>query len=210
MYILGLTGGIAAGKSTVCGMFATLGIPVVDADRLVHALQGPGTPETAAIAARFGPESLLQDGSVNRQHLSQHIARHPEALTWLEDLLHPAVRHAEALALAGYARSHPLVVLDVPLLFETGAEALCDTVALCHCPPDIRKARAFTRPGMTEQKWQSLLARRVSEQDMLVKADHLIPTSGPLEATEQAVKTLADDLAKRAGHCWPALWQPYL
>lgn len=207
MYILGLTGGIAAGKTTVANMFRALGVPVVDADAIVHQLQGPNTPETKAIAAQFGSQVLTPEGGLSRPALSAYLAQHPEGIKTLEAILHPAVRREEGVQLAQAAQqNHTLAVVDIPLLFEAGANALCDSVAVCDCPMDIRKARAFERPGMTEAKWQTLLSRRWPEEKMRQAAHHLIPTAGTLEATQHAVTTLYTALKNQPSHVWPQKW----
>lgn len=207
MYVLGLTGGIAAGKSTVARLFQTHGAVVVDADALVHDLQKAGTPQTQAIAQKCGPDVLTADGAVDRKALSAALKADPSLLAWLEEVLHPAVRQAEydALKQAADNGTH-LAVLDIPLLFETGAHLLCDSVAVCQAPDVLRKERAFERPAMTEEKWQALAQRRWPTARMYSHADHLIPTYGPLDQTAAAVAGLVRQLSGKTGKKWPQSW----
>ena len=207
MYILGLTGGLASGKSTVAGLFKALGAAVVDADALVHQLQGPGTPQTTYISQVLGKGVLTADGGLDRRKLAAMIAGDQGVLTFLEGVLHPAVRVAEADALrraaAGGCR---LAVLDVPLLFEAGSHHFCDSSAVCDVDDAVRKARAFERPGMTEEKWAALKKRRLPDAAQRQLAQHLIPTGGPLADTQKAVEALYAELLKKPAEAWPTRW----
>lgn len=191
MYLLGLTGGIASGKSTVAGFFKDAGAVIVDADAIVHDLQQAGTPQTATIVAKLGKHILAADGSINRAVLAKEIFADNSVLDFLEDVLHPAVRHEEEKQIKqALAAGVKLVVLDIPLLFETGADKICDGVAVCDIPVELRKKRAFERPNMSEEKWQAIASRRWSEEKMRKKADFLIQTDTTLEQTKQQVKAL--------------------
>ena len=207
MYILGLTGGIASGKSTVSRYFSELGAAHVDADAIVHQLQGPDTPQTQEIASHLGARVLTPEGALNRSQLAALVAADPAVLEFLEGVLHPAVRREEARQIAAAAAAGAaVVVLDVPLLFETDGHLLCDGVALCDCPEDIRQERAFERPGMTAEKWRTLHARRWPMAQLRQAADFLIPTGGTLAETEAAVTDLYTQLAATGGQAWPARW----
>jgi len=207
MYILGLTGGIAGGKSTVSALFAALGAKIVDADAITHQLQQAGTPEVAAIVVKLGGGVLDSSGNLDRKALSAAVAADKTVLPFLESILHPAVRREEKRQVAEAEKAGiDLVILDVPLMFEAGSNKLCDAVAVCDAPEAIRKIRAFERPHMTEEKWQAIKARRWPEAEMFSNADILIPTSGDIATTEAAVKDLYTKLKGKTGTIWPQGW----
>ncbi|MBI1363850.1 MAG: dephospho-CoA kinase [Proteobacteria bacterium] len=207
MYILGLTGGIAGGKSTVAKLFAAHGAAIVDADAITHQLQKAGTPQTAAIAAKLGQNVLDAEGNLDRRALSAAIAADKGVLTFLEHILHPAVRQEEKRQVAAAAKAgKTLVILDVPLMYEAESHLLCDAVAVCDAPEHIRKVRAFERGHMTEEKWQTIKARRLPEAEMFARADILIPTSSDIATTESFVKSLYTRLSGMTGQTWPKEW----
>ncbi len=187
--IIGVTGGIASGKSTVARMIAGRGIAHVDADRLVHELLQHDRETIAAIAAAF--PSVSRGTMINRAALAQHITKHPETLATLENILHPRVRalELEAIAIATRNRLRALV-LDIPLLFETDADALCDVVIVAHAKLHHRRARAFARPGMTEAKWQRLLSRQLPDHHRHARADVVIRTDVGKAATRKKIAEL--------------------
>ncbi len=185
MLILGLTGSIGMGKSTVAAMFADEGVPVFDADAAVHRLQGPGGACIAAIAAAF-PGTTGPDG-VDRAALGRAVLGDPAALGRLEAIVHPAVAAERAAFLADRAAA-PLVVLDVPLLFETGGERYCDRVAVVSAGEAVQRARVLARPGMTAAKLDAILARQLPDADKRARADIVIPTGGTLAETRAAVR----------------------
>ncbi len=208
MYLLGLTGGIASGKSTVAGFFKDAGAVIVDADAIVHDLQQAGTPQTVTIVAKLGKHVLAADGSLNRAALTKEIFADNSVLDFLEDVLHPAVRHEEEKQIEqAVAKGVKLVVLDIPLLFETGADKICDGVAVCDIPTELRKQRAFERPNMSEEKWQAIASRRWGEDKIRQGAGFLIQTDTTLEQTEQQVKDLYTKLSQQNGSAWPKLWR---
>lgn len=210
MYILGLTGGMASGKTTVAGFLRDCGATIVDADKIVHDLQQKGTPETQTIAAKLGPQVLAADGSLSRPALAAAIQDDKSVLRFLEEVLHPAVRCEEHRQLEAAAQGgYDVAVLDIPLLFETDAHLLCDGVAVCHSPLEVRKQRAFERPGMSEAKWQNLLARRWEDAKMLAHADFVIDTHTSLEDTAEQVQALYDYIKTEAhpeAPVWPLKW----
>lgn len=174
--IIGVTGGMASGKSTLARMIAGRGIAHVDADALVHQLMRDDADTIAAIGDLVS--GVVVNGRIDRGKLAAHIAKHPETLQALEAILHPRVRSLEEGAIA-FARRNRLraVVLDVPLMFETGADELCDIVIAVHTPLAQRRARAFRRAGMTEAKWTRLIARQWPDADRNALADIVISST---------------------------------
>lgn len=182
---LGLTGSIGMGKSTTAGFFAALGIPVWDADVAVHRLYAQGGAGAAAIAALC--PSAVSGGAVDRAALADWIVRDPAALAQIETAIHPLVAADRTAFLA--AAAGDLVVLDIPLLFETGAEAGLDATLLVTAPPALQRARVLARPGMTETRFRAILARQMPDAEKRARATHIIETLG-LEAARQAVLAL--------------------
>ena len=181
---LGLTGSIGMGKSTVAAMFAEAGVPLFDADAAVHRLQGPAGRVVAAIEAAF-PSTTGPDG-VNRTALAEAVLGDPEAIRRLERIVHPAVGEERATFLAEHAAA-PLVVFDVPLLFETGGDKAVDKVAVVSAATDVQRARVLARPGMTAAKLDAILARQLPDAEKRARADVVIPTDVPLAETRAAV-----------------------
>jgi dephospho-CoA kinase len=191
MITLGLTGSIGMGKSTVASMFAAEGVPVFDADTAVHRLQEPEGRLVAEIEAQF-PGTTGLDG-VNRGALAERVLGEPEALRRLEALVHPAVAK-EREAFLGEFRDSPLVVLDIPLLFEAGGWKQVDRIAVVSAPEGVQRARVLARPGMSEEKYERILARQMPDPEKRSRADFVIPTGGPLEETRQAVRRIVAEL----------------
>ena len=194
MIVLGLTGSIGMGKSTTAAMFAGLGVPVHDADAKVHDLYR--TDAVAPVAALF-PEALA-DGVIDRKTLSAALARTPERFGELEAVIHPLVRAREKAFLDAQRRSgSPLVLLDIPLLFETGGAARVDKVVVVTCDPEIQRARVLARPGMTEEKFQLILSRQMPDAEKRRRADFLIDTGKGLEAARKQVEEIVEKLTER-------------
>jgi len=194
MIVLGLTGSIGMGKSTTAAMFAGLGVPVHDADATVHDLYR--TDAVAPVAALF-PEALA-DGVIDRKGLSAALARTPERFEELEAVIHPLVRAREKAFLDAQRRSgSPLVLLDIPLLFETGGAARVDKVVVVTCDPEIQRARVLARPGMTEEKFQLILSRQLPDAEKRRRADFLIDTGKGLEAARKQVEEIVEKLTER-------------
>ena len=184
MIRLGLTGSIGMGKSTVAAMFRDAGIPVFDADAAVHVLQGPGGALVAAIEAAF--PGTTGAGGVDRAKLGAAVFGNDSAIRRLEAIVHPAVGDARAAFLATHAGA-PLVVFDVPLLFETGGERGVERVAVVSAAADVQRARVLARPGMTPEKFAAILARQTPDAEKRARADFVIPTDVPLSETRDAV-----------------------
>ena len=184
MIRLGLTGSIGMGKSTVAAMFRDAGIPVFDADAAVHVLQGPGGALVAAIEAAF--PGTTGAGGVDRAKLGAAVFGNDSAIRRLEAIVHPAVGDARSAFLATHAGA-PLVVFDVPLLFETGGERGVERVAVVSAAADVQRARVLARPGMTPEKFAAILARQTPDAEKRARADFVIPTDVPLSETRGAV-----------------------
>jgi dephospho-CoA kinase len=194
MITLGLTGSIGMGKSTVAAMFADEGVPVFDADAAVHRLQGPEGALVGAIESHF--PGTTGPAGVDRTSLAEAVLGQPEALQRLEALVHPAVAAEREHFLATH-REDPLVVLDIPLLFEKGGWAHVDRIAVVSAPPDVQRARVLARPGMTEERFERILALQMPDFEKRARADFVIPTGGSLDQTEAAVRTLIAGLKGR-------------
>lgn len=192
MITLGLTGSIGMGKSTVAAMFAALGVPVFDSDAVVHGLQGKGGRLVAVIEAAF-PDTTSAEG-VNRTALGEAVLGKPELLRRLESIVHPAVWEERTRFLSAHADA-PLVVFDIPLLFETGGEARVDKVAVVSAPAEVQRARVLARPGMTEARFAAILARQTPDAEKRARADYVIDTGGSLDRTRARVAQIVADLA---------------
>ncbi|WP_033920566.1 dephospho-CoA kinase [Sphingomonas sp. 37zxx] len=182
--ILGLTGSIGMGKSTVAAMFAGAGVPVFDADAEVHRLQAPGGAALPAIEAAF-PGSTGPDG-LDRAALGAAVFGDDAALARLEAILHPMVAAARNDFMASFA-DKPLVVLDIPLLFEKQGWSQVDRIAVVSAPAEVQRARVLARPGMTPDKFAAILARQLPDAEKRARADFVIPTGGTLDETRAAV-----------------------
>ena len=187
MIVIGITGGMASGKSTVARMFAGRGIFHIDADQLVHHLMRHDRATRLAIAEAF--PNAVKDERIDRAVLADTISKHPEKLKLLEQILHPRVRDLEVNAIHHARRRHArALILDIPLLFETDAHALCDVTISVRAKLGHRKYRAFARPGMNEEKWQKLLARQLTDAERNQRADLVIHTSLGKAATRRLVQ----------------------
>ncbi|MDX3928412.1 MAG: dephospho-CoA kinase [Shinella sp.] len=196
MIIVGLTGSIGTGKSTTAGMFRDMGIPVHDADAVVHDLY---RGEAAlAVAAAF--PGVLHDGAIDRKLLSATLADDPAGFKRLEAIIHPLVRRKEQEFLSRQrAAGVPIVVLDIPLLFETGGEKRVDTIVVVSCDPEIQRQRVLSRPEMTEEKFQLLLSRQIPDREKRDRADFVVDSGKGLEDAREQVKEIVRTIAKAKG-----------
>ncbi|MGB7260321.1 MAG: dephospho-CoA kinase [Pseudolabrys sp.] len=191
MFILGLTGSIGMGKSTTAKFFAEEGVPVHDADAAVHKLyEGEAV---APIEAAF-PGST-HGGKVDREKLGRQVVGNDARIKKLEDIVHPLVRKSEERFLAANAQA-PVVVLDIPLLFETGGEKRCDAVVVVSAPAEVQRQRAFERPGMTQEKYASLLAKQVPDEEKRRRADFVVDSSKGFEQARAQVHEILKAVAK--------------
>ncbi|MBV9929572.1 MAG: dephospho-CoA kinase [Alphaproteobacteria bacterium] len=187
MIRLGLTGSIGMGKSTVAQMFADEGVPVFDADAEVHRLQGPAGALVEMIEMHF-PGTTGPEG-VDRGALAERVLGEPEKLRSLEMLVHPAVARERERFLAEHGHV-PLVLLDIPLLFEAGGAAAVDKIAVVSAPEAVQRERVLARPGMTADKLERILERQLPDAKKRARADFVIPTGGSVEETRQAVRRI--------------------
>lgn len=192
-HILGLTGSIGMGKSTVAAMFSELGIPVFDADAEVRRMQGPGGRLLQQIEAAF-PGTTGKSG-VDRAKLGAKVFGDPAALARLEAIAHPAVRARREEFLLEHAGA-PLVVLDIPLLFEKGGLEEVDTVLVVSAQPEVQRRRVLARPGMSPERFAEILVLQMPDAEKRARADHLIDTGTPIRETEAAVAALVEKLTR--------------
>ena len=187
MLVLGLTGSIGMGKTTTARFFADEGVPVLDADAVVHQLYNGEA--VAAIEKAFPGTS--RDGRIDREELSRRVVGSPEALKQLEAIVHPLVRAAQARFLADAERSGaPVAVLDVPLLFETGGDRRVDAVVVVSAPADVQRARTLDRAGMTAEKFEALLQKQMPDDEKRRRADFVVDTSQSFDSARAQVRAI--------------------
>ena len=191
MIILGLTGSIGMGKSTTAKMFADAGVPVSDADRMVHALYaGAAVPH---IEKAF--PGTVSDGVVDRDKLAATVLGDPARLRELEAIVHPLVRaETDAFVERHRQAGAPLIVLDIPLLFETGGMNRVDRILVVTAPADVQRERVLSRPGMTEEKFDAILAKQVPDAEKRRRADFVIDTSRGMDAARENVLRIIAEL----------------
>jgi dephospho-CoA kinase len=187
MIVLGLTGSIGMGKSTVEGFFAEAGVPVHDADAAVHRLYaGAAAP---AIEAAF--PGTVAERKVDRERLAQRVIGDAAALHRLEAIVHPLVRRDEERFLAdAEAAGAKIAVLNIPLLFETGADARCDAVVVVSAPAEVQRARVMARPGMTAERLAALLAKQMPDAEKRARADFVVDTSTDFDSTRAQIRAI--------------------
>jgi dephospho-CoA kinase len=198
MLIVGLTGGIATGKSTVAAMLRRRGAPVVDADALVHAAEQPGQPAYDDIVRRFGHGVLARDRSIDRAALGKLVFDDPDARRDLEAITHPRVRELIAREVAAAAAAgDPIVIIDIPLLFETGRADQFNGVLLVYAPAEVQMQRLRERSGLSEAEARKRLAAQLPIDEKRQRASWVIDNSGELSATEAAVARWWDEISSR-------------
>lgn len=204
MLIVGLTGSIGMGKSTAAARFRAHGIGVLDADRIVHELyRGAAVP---LIEAAFPGSTTASE--VDRPKLAALLARDRDGFQRLEAIVHPLVREAEREFLASEAaRGAHVAVLEIPLLFETGADRLVDVVVVVSVDGETQRRRVLERPGMTAERLEQLLARQVPDREKRARADFVVDTSGTIADTEAQVDAILGTLAGRTGTAYHRLWR---
>ena len=196
MIPIALTGSIGMGKSTVAKMFERAGVPVFDADAEVRRLQAPGGALVDTIGRRF-PGSV-QCGAVDREALSALVLGKPDELAALEAIMHPAVHQARTRFILDHGAAAGLL-FDIPLLFETHGEGAFEKVIVVSAPEDVQRQRVLSRPGMTADKLDALLARQLPDADKRARADFVIDTGGSLDETERQVEHILACLGLAAG-----------
>ena len=195
MIVIGLTGSVASGKSTVAGWMSEKGIAVHDADLAVHSLLAENGQAVPDIKAKFGPDMVAPDGSIDRKKLGSHVFATPADRKILESILHPLVRqHRDQFLQDQRALGRQIVVLDVPLLFETGGDTSCDYVIVVYAAEDTIRQRALSRSGMTEEKLASILATQMPASEKCQRADFVLNTDLDSDSTRQHLFTWLDSL----------------
>jgi dephospho-CoA kinase len=193
MLVLGLTGSIGMGKTTTARFFADEGVPVLDADAVVHELYGGEA--VAAIETAFPGTS--KDGRIDRAELSRRVVDDPAALKQLEAIVHPLVRAAQARFLADAERSGaPVAVLDVPLLFETGGDRRVDAVVVVSAPAEVQRERTLDRAGMTAEKFDALLRKQMPDAEKRHRADFIVDTSKSFDSARAQVRAILASLGE--------------
>lgn len=189
MIVLGLTGSIGMGKSTTAAMFEAEGVPVYDSDAAVHALYAAGGAAVAPVETAF--PGVVTDGAIDRAKLSARVVGDPEALAKLEAIVHPLVgAHRIGFFDKARAEGHEIVVLDVPLLFETGGQKSVDKVVVVSAPPEVQRARVLARPEMTPEKFEAILARQLPDAEKRARADFVIDTGQGVDHAREQVRDL--------------------
>jgi dephospho-CoA kinase len=192
-FVLCLTGSLGMGKSRTASFFAEEGIPVHDADAAVHALYAS---EAAPLIESAFP-GTTSDGKVDRSKLAAQVVGNAAALARLEAIVHPLVAKARDIFIAqAQSRNAPVILLDVPLLFETGGERHCDAVVVVSAPPDIQRRRAFERPGMTEEKFAALVGKQVPDAEKRRRADFIVDSSQSFDHARAQVRDILRAIAK--------------
>ena len=204
--LLGLTGSIAMGKSRAAAAFRALGVPVFDSDAAVHALMQPRGPAAATIAAAF-PGCGSPEAGIDRKALSARVLGDAPALARLERILHPAVRTAQGRYLRRAARARvPLVVLDIPLLFETGGETRLDRVAVVSASATLQRQRALARPGMTAERLTAILDKQLPDRVKRRRADFVLPTAADRGSVLAHAQAIIASLRLVPSVAWPQRW----
>jgi len=194
MLKIGLTGSIGMGKSTTAKLFAEAGVPVNDADAIVHDLYAG---EAAPLVDAAFP-GTMKNGAVDRQELGRQLAQSPDGFKRLEQIVHPLVRKRESEFLERQEEvGAEMVVLDIPLLFETGAEQRVDTIVVVSADPQTQRKRVLARPNMTEEKFNMILARQTPDAEKRRRADYIVDSGHSIETARKQVANIIADLKKR-------------
>lgn len=197
MKIIGLTGSIGMGKSTTAAMFREAGLPVYDADAEVHKAYDVGGAAVEPVGAAF--PGVVKDGKVDREALRQRVLGNPEALKVLNGIVHPIVGRARARVFEeAEATGADMVIMDVPLIFETGGEKNMHKVIVVSAPADVQRERVLAREGMTPERLDAILAQQVPDAEKRARADYVVDTGRGLEAARAQVKAIIEDLRKGA------------
>jgi dephospho-CoA kinase len=194
MIVVGLTGSIGMGKSETARMFADEGVPVSESDAIVHRLYEKGGAAVAPVAAAF--PDVVDDGRIDRQKLTRHLAGNNRDFARLEAIVHPLVRaEQEHFLIDARHRKVRLAVLDIPLLFETGRDRDVDIVVVVSAPADVQRRRVLARPAMTEEKFASILARQLPDAEKRARADFIVDSSSGFDHARRQVRDIIDALS---------------
>jgi dephospho-CoA kinase len=200
MLLVGLTGGIGSGKSTVARMLADRGAVVFDADELARRAVDPGTPGQAAVVQRFGPDVLAPDGGLDREELARRVFRDDQALRDLEAVVHPEVFRLLNEGLDPYRETDRVAVFDAPLIVETGFHEACDVLIVVTAPVDARISRIASQGRLTEQEAQGRIAAQASDEEKERLADFVIRNDGDIGDLERVVEGVWRELRSRDHH----------
>ncbi|MCZ7494803.1 dephospho-CoA kinase [Agrobacterium rhizogenes] len=195
MIVIGLTGSIGMGKTTTAKLFAGEGVPVLDSDEVVHGLY---RAEAVPLIEATFPGTTVS-GAVDRQKLGEILRQNPANFSRLEEIVHPLVRATQEAFLAqARTEDRQFAVLDIPLLFETGAEGRVDKVVVVSCAPEIQRERVLSRPGMTEEKFEMILARQMPDAEKRRRADFIVDSGNGVEAARDQVRQILQKLAAQS------------
>lgn len=207
MLLIGLTGSIGMGKSETAKMFRRLDVPVYDADAAVHTLYAPGGAAVGPIGEAF-PGTIVE-GGVDRQALSRHVLGEPEQMKRLEAIVHPLVGKVQLDFLRhSHESGHDMVVLDIPLLYETGGESRVDVVVVVSAPHHLQRERVLARPDMTEAKFAAIHAKQVPDDEKRRRADFLVETDKGLDHAFAEVTKIVETLKGREGTVFRTRLEP--
>ena len=196
MIIVGLTGSIGMGKSTVAKMFAEEGAPGFDSDAAVHAMYAPGGAAVAPVEAAF--PGVAKHGAIDREALSKCVVGNEAAIKQLEAIVHPLVRAAQMQFLQDNRDAGTeVVILDIPLLFEGNGAKFVDRTVVVSAPAEVQRARVLARPGMSPDKFEAILARQMPDAEKRARADFVIDTGGDFETTRSQVRGVLDALREQ-------------
>lgn len=207
MIIVGLTGAIASGKSTVLNMFKQVGAVTISADHLVHLLQQKDTEQTKALTQVLGEDILTKDGRIDRSKLSEKIIQDPTILKLLEQVYYPSIKvMMKKLIKTAQEADQKVVIIEIPLLFEAGFQSLVDTTVVCSCTDEVAKQRALSRSNASEIKLDTLNKFRLKDKDLVKLAKNIINTNVDIEKTEAQVVLMFADLLTMGANVWPNNW----
>lgn len=193
MIVIGLTGSIGMGKTETARMFERLGVPVFDADKAVHQLYGPGGAAVGPVGAAF--PGVVVDSAIDRQALAARVLGDDSSVRRLEQIVHPLVQDMRRRFVeTARAEGRDMIVVDIPLLFETGGESRVDRIVVVSAPAAVQRARVLARPGMTEEKYLAILARQMPDEEKRKRADFVVDSSVGLDHAYAQVERIVADL----------------
>ena len=196
MKLIGLTGSIGMGKSTTAAMFREAGIPVYDADAAVHEAYDVGGVAVGPVGEAF--PGVVKDGRVDREELRKRVLGNPEALKVLNGIVHPLIGKSRAKVFAdAEAAGADMIIMDVPLIFETGGQKNMDAVIVVSAPPEMQRERVLAREGMTPERLEQILAQQTPDAEKRARADYVVDTGQGLEAARAQVTTIIEELRRR-------------
>ncbi|GGN91931.1 dephospho-CoA kinase [Saccharibacillus kuerlensis] len=196
---IGLTGGIATGKSTVSRLLEAEGVRIVDADVIARNVMNPGQPLLEAVAKRFGPEFLLPEGGLDRRRMAEHIFNRPEEREALNAIVHPAIRAEIRRQVEAWEAASPNVIVaaDIPLLYESGLEELYEKIVVVYVPQEVQRSRLMLRDKLSPEQADSRLNSQLDIEEKKHRADYVIDNSGSMEDTKRQVEELLEKLRSR-------------